>query len=60
MARRTERVWLDEAGERQLYESQALKHKLYPDDVARMVLFLGADDSRSITGQSFIVDGGWS
>ena len=60
MTERQERLWLDEAGERQLYESQALKHKLYPDDVARMVLFLGADDSRSITGQSFIVDGGWS
>ncbi|HXD38010.1 MAG TPA: SDR family oxidoreductase [Rhodanobacter sp.] len=29
------------------------------DDVARMALFLAADDSRMITGKDFIVDGGW-
>ena len=51
--------WLDEEGERMIYERQALPHKLFPDDIARMVLFLAADDSRMITGQSFIVDGGW-
>ena len=33
--------------------------KLYPDDVARMVLWLAADDSRSCTGQRWIVDAGW-
>ena len=59
MTERQVRLWLDEEGERQIYERQALKHKLYPDDVARMVLFLAAADSRMITGQSFIVDGGW-
>ena len=59
MTERQIALWLDEEGERMLYERQALKHKLYPEDVARMVLFLCADDSRMITGQSFIVDGGW-
>ena len=59
MTERQIALWLDEEGERMLYERQALKHKLYPDDIARMVLFLAADDSRMITGQSFIVDGGW-
>lgn len=59
MTERQVALWLDEEGERMLYERQALKRKLYPDDVARMVLFLAADDSRMITGQSFIVDGGW-
>ena len=29
-------------------------------DVARMALFLAADDSQMITGQDFIVDGGWT
>ncbi len=40
--------------------SQALKGRVYPADVARMALFLAADDSRMISGQDFIVDGGWA
>ncbi|MEM1363030.1 MAG: SDR family oxidoreductase [Pseudomonadota bacterium] len=39
-------------------ERQCLKEHLLPPDVARMALFLAADDSRMITGQTFIVDGG--
>jgi NAD(P)-dependent dehydrogenase (short-subunit alcohol dehydrogenase family) len=37
---------------------QCLKEFLLPPDVARMALFLTADDSRMITGQTFVVDGG--
>jgi D-xylose 1-dehydrogenase len=39
--------------------SQALKREILPEDVARLVLFLAADDSSAITNQSYIVDGGW-
>jgi NAD(P)-dependent dehydrogenase (short-subunit alcohol dehydrogenase family) len=39
---------------------QCLKEKLFPPDVARMVLWLAADDSRMATAQSFVVDGGWA
>lgn len=39
--------------------SQALKREILPDDVARLVLFLAADDSSAITNQSYIIDGGW-
>ena len=39
-------------------EKQCLKEFLLPPDVARMALFLCADDSRMITGQTMIVDGG--
>jgi D-xylose 1-dehydrogenase len=39
--------------------SQALKREIEPEDVARLVLFLAADDSSAITNQSYIVDGGW-
>lgn len=39
-------------------ESQCLKEHLLPPDIARMALFLAADDSRLVTGQTFIVDGG--
>ena len=38
---------------------QALKREILPEDVARLVLFLAADDSSGITNQSYIVDGGW-
>jgi len=39
--------------------SQALKRDILPEDVARLVLFLAADDSIAITNQSYVVDGGW-
>lgn len=39
-------------------EVQCLKEHLLPPDIARMALFLAADDSRLITAQTFIVDGG--
>jgi NAD(P)-dependent dehydrogenase (short-subunit alcohol dehydrogenase family) len=43
----------------EIMASQALKRDLLPEDVARLVLFLAADDSSAITNQSYIVDGGW-
>lgn len=52
--------WLDEAGERLIEESQALAGRVYPDDCARMALFLAADDSAMISAQQFLVDGGWA
>jgi NAD(P)-dependent dehydrogenase (short-subunit alcohol dehydrogenase family) len=39
-------------------ERQCLKDTLKPHDVARMVLFLGADDSAMCSAQTFIVDAG--
>ena len=54
------KLWLDADGERQLFENQCLKEKLYPPDIARMVLWLAADDSRLCTAQNFIVDAGWT
>jgi NAD(P)-dependent dehydrogenase (short-subunit alcohol dehydrogenase family) len=59
MTDRQVKLWLDEAGERQIDERQCLKDRLYPPDIARMVLFLAADDSRMCTSQNYIVDGGW-
>ena len=53
------RLWLDESGEEQIRRSQCLPGHLQPEDLARMALFLAADDSRMCTGQHFIVDGGW-
>jgi NAD(P)-dependent dehydrogenase (short-subunit alcohol dehydrogenase family) len=52
--------WVGEAENRHIDQSQAMKGRLYPADVARMALFLAADDSEMITAQDFIVDGGWA
>ena len=60
MTERQVRLWLDADGERRLLERQCLKDKLHPPDIARMVLWLAADDSRLCTAQDFIVDAGWT
>lgn len=52
--------WVDEAAEAQIDATQALAGRVQPDDIARMALFLAADDSAMISAQQFIVDGGWA
>ena len=52
--------WVGPEEEKLIDASQALKGRVYPADIARMALFLAADDSQMISGQDFIVDGGWA
>ena len=52
--------WVDAAAEAQIDATQALAGRVSPDDVARMTLFLAAEDSAMISAQQFIVDGGWA
>lgn len=54
------RLWFDETSDRRIDENQCLPTRLESADIARMALFLAADDSRMCTAQDFIVDGGWS
>lgn len=56
---RQQRLWLTPEYTAKILESQSLKRSLMPDDVARLVLFLAADDSEAMTNQSYIIDGGW-
>jgi D-xylose 1-dehydrogenase len=56
---RQKRLWYTPEYKAEILASQALKRDIVPDDVARLVLFLAADDSSAITNQSYIVDGGW-
>ena len=43
----------------EILSRQALKRMIQPDEVARLALFLAADDSSAITSQSYVIDGGW-
>jgi NAD(P)-dependent dehydrogenase (short-subunit alcohol dehydrogenase family) len=55
---RQRRLWLTPELDRQFIELQALKFRLEAQDVARIALFLGSDESRGCTGQDFIIDAG--
>ncbi len=56
---RQRQLWLTPEYEAEVLARQAIKRLIEPDEVARMVLFLAAEDSAGITNQSFVVDGGW-
>jgi NAD(P)-dependent dehydrogenase (short-subunit alcohol dehydrogenase family) len=58
MTQRQIDLWLTPEAEVDLMKAQCLKEKVYPDDVARMVLWLASDDSRMCTSQLWVVDGG--
>ena len=51
-------TWLTPEAEADWMKQVALKQRLQPADVANLALFLAAEDSRMITGQSFTIDGG--
>lgn len=55
---RQERLWLTPEANQRFLDQQALKFRLHADDVARLALFLGSEESRGCTGQNFIVDAG--
>jgi D-xylose 1-dehydrogenase len=58
MTQRQIDLWLNAEAEANLMKAQCLKEKLYPQDLARMVLWLASDDSRMCTAQMWVVDGG--
>jgi len=53
------RLWYTPETVERIFKGQALKRQIEPDEVARLVLFLAADDSSAITNQSYIIDAGW-
>jgi NAD(P)-dependent dehydrogenase (short-subunit alcohol dehydrogenase family) len=60
MTQRQLELWVGPAEEKLIDDSQALAGRVNPVDIARMALFLAADDSQMISGQDFVVDGGWA
>ncbi|HWK44668.1 MAG TPA: SDR family oxidoreductase [Stellaceae bacterium] len=60
MTERQIALWLNPEAEAEVLKGQCIPEKLYPPDIARMVLWLAADDSRLVAAQSFVIDGGWT
>jgi D-xylose 1-dehydrogenase len=54
------RLWVDDKSREEIARGQCLGQALLPEHVARMALFLAADDSAMCTAQDFVVDGGWA
>ena len=59
LTERQQRLWLTAEYKSQVLANQALKRMIHPDEVARLALFLAADDSSAITNQSYVIDAGW-
>jgi NAD(P)-dependent dehydrogenase (short-subunit alcohol dehydrogenase family) len=59
MTERQLKLWLTPEADKAREEGQCLKRRLYPDDVARVALFLCSDEASAVTNQSYVVDGGW-
>jgi len=60
MTEKQKRLWLDDKGKEEIARGQCINRELLPEHVARMALFLAADDSAMCTAQDFVVDGGWT
>lgn len=59
MTQRQLELRVDGVAQKQISDAQCLSARVMPDDIARMALFLAADDSAMCTQQCYIVDGGW-
>jgi NAD(P)-dependent dehydrogenase (short-subunit alcohol dehydrogenase family) len=52
------KLWLTPEAEAEWMKQVALQKRIMPEDIARLMLFLAADDSAMITGQNIVIDGG--
>jgi len=59
LTERQQRLWLTAEYTAHVLANQALKRMILPDEVARLALFLAAEDSSAITNQSYVIDAGW-
>jgi NAD(P)-dependent dehydrogenase (short-subunit alcohol dehydrogenase family) len=55
---RQEALWATPEGVQTHLAAQSIHRKVMPPDIARMALWLAADDSAMVTAQYFVVDGG--
>lgn len=60
MTEKQVRLWVNDAARAEIARGQCIDRPLLAEHIARMALFLAADDSAMCTAQNFVVDGGWS
>ncbi|HTJ95128.1 MAG TPA: SDR family oxidoreductase [Pararobbsia sp.] len=60
LTKKQREMWLTDEGREELKRGQCIDAELMPEHLARMALFLAADDSNMITAQHLLVDGGWA
>jgi NAD(P)-dependent dehydrogenase (short-subunit alcohol dehydrogenase family) len=60
MTERQLRLWATDEARAEVLAEQCIQRLLQPEDIARMALFLAADDSAMCTAQDFVVDAGWT
>ena len=54
------RGWTYEQVYEEYVSEMALRRVTTPQDVAHLVTFLASDESKNITGQEVVIDGGWA
>ena len=59
MTKKQLQKWIDKDAKDLISEKQLLEGEIYPEEPARLVLFLASDQSKMITKQVINVDGGW-
>jgi len=59
MTQKQVRLWVDDAARAEIARGQCINQPLMAEHIARMAMFLAADDSAMCTAQDFVVDGGW-
>lgn len=59
LTEKQQRLHMTPEYEQHIMQVQSLKRHVLPEDVARLMLFLAADDSSAITNQTHIIDAGW-
>ena len=59
MTDRQKELWFTQEAYEVLMREQSLKHLIEPKEVAYLSLFLASDDSKMISAQSYVIDGGW-
>ena len=52
-------LWLTPEADAERQARQAIRRRIFPDDIAKLALFLASEDASAITGQNYVADGGW-
>ena len=59
LTEKQKQLWVTPEYSAEILSRQAIRRHLEPEEVVRLALFLASDDSSGMTGQSYVIDGGW-